>query len=478
MGRRHSSRRPRPDDRSAAARRNGGRDSGLPGSRWWTSHRVCALAVCGLLLLGVGLVFGQTAGFGFVNYDDNAGVYDNRLVTGELTLRGVLAVFTQRHVESWAPLTCLSHILVWHLLGHGAAAHHLTNVLMHAASAVLLFLVLWRMTGHLWPSALVAAIFAVHPLRAESVAWVTERKDVLSGLFFMLTLAAYLGYVRGGKGDRHLLPERPVGCFAQKVPAPFSLRYLTVLACFIVGLAAKPMAVTLPFLLLLLDYWPLGRMNGTKPRSSIAPSTGQSTIASGAAVKFSVATKARSTMATSPARSTIAALWRLILEKIPMLVIAALFCLVAVRFQRTGRLNISRQYSLAWRIGNALVSYVAYLGQFFCPQGLVPCYPRRPVPLPLWQVAAAVSDARGDHGGGDPLKPAAAVPAGRLALIPRDAGAGDRAGAVWHPRRSRSLHLPATDRADDRVGLDRGGRLSGCAAISPDLGRRRHGAAC
>ncbi len=391
MGRRHSNRRPRPDDRSAAARRNGGRDSGLPGSRWWTSHRVCALAVCGLLLLGVGLVFGQTAGFGFVNYDDNAGVYDNRLVIGDLTLRGVWAVFTERHPESWAPLTCLSHILVWHLFGHGAAVHHVTNVLLHAASAVLLFLVLWRMTGHLWPSALVAAIFAVHPLRAESVTWVTERKDVLSGLFFMLTLAAYLGYVRGGKkGTGTFCRNGPSGASHKRCLPLFSLRYLTVLACFIVGLAAKPMAVTLPFLLLLLDYWPLGRMNGTKPRSSIAPSTGQSTIASGAAVKFSVATKARSTMAPSPARSTIAALWRLILEKIPMLVIAALFCLVAVRFQRTGRLDVSRQYSLAWRIGNALVSYVAYLGQFFCPQGLVPCYPRRPVPLPLWQVAAAV----------------------------------------------------------------------------------------
>ena len=189
-----------------------------------------------LLLLAVGLVFGQTAGFGFVNYDDDVGVYENRLVTGELTLRGSWAVFTDRHVESTAPLTCVSHMLVWHLLGHGAAVHHLTNVLLHAASAVLLFLVLRRMTGRLWPSALVAAVFAIHPLRAESVAWVTERKDVLSGLFFMLTLAAYLGYVRRARFH--------------------SARYLAVLACFILGLAAKPMAVTLPFLLLLLDYWP------------------------------------------------------------------------------------------------------------------------------------------------------------------------------------------------------------------------------
>jgi hypothetical protein len=125
-------------------------------------------------------------------------VYENRLVTGASTLRGVLAAFTERHVESWAPLTCVSHILVWQFLGHGPAVHHLTNVVLHAASAVLLFLVLWRMTGRLWPSALVAVVFAVHPLRAESVAWVTERKDVLSGFFFMLTLAPVIGLVQFG----------------------------------------------------------------------------------------------------------------------------------------------------------------------------------------------------------------------------------------------------------------------------------------
>ena len=323
-----------PDDRPGAVRRNGGRDSRLPGSGSWTSDRISLLAVCGLLLLAVGLVFGQTAGFDFVNYDDDAGVYENRLVTGELTLRGLLAVFTDRHVESTVPLTYISHMLVWHLLGHGAAVHHLTNVLLHAASAVLLLLVLWRMTGRLWPSALVAAIFAIHPLRAESVAWVTERKDVLSGLLFMLTLAAYLRYVR----------------------RRFSLgRYLAVLACFIVGLAAKPMAVTLPFLLLLLDYWPLGRMNGTEP--------------------------------DVPARFSVP--MRLILEKIPMLVIACLFCLLTVHGRTAAALAANQQYSFGWRIGNALISYVAYLGQFFCPLGLAPCYPRRPV-LPPWQVAAAV----------------------------------------------------------------------------------------
>ena len=182
-----------------------------------------------------------------------------------LTLRSVWAVFAERHLESWCPLTCVSHMLVWHLLGHGAAIHHVINVLLHAASAVLLLLVLRRMTGRLWPAPLAAAVFAAHPLRAESVAWVTERKDVFSGLLFMLTLTAYLGYV----GRR------------------FSLgRYLSVLGCFIVALAAKPMAVTLPFLLLLLDYWPLGRMKDTK--AAIVKRTS-------VAAPYSVATEARST---------------------------------------------------------------------------------------------------------------------------------------------------------------------------------------
>ena len=190
---------PRPPKRPGNPRRQGaGHRQAHPGfdaprRRWWPRHTISQLAVCGLLLLAVALVFGQTAGFGFVNYDDNAGVYQNRLVTGTLSLSNVWAVFTRPHLESWAPLTCLSHMLVWHLLGRGAAVHHLVNLLLHAAAAVVLLVVLRRMTGRLWLSALATALFAVHPLRAESVAWVTERKDVLSGLFFMLTLAAYVG---------------------------------------------------------------------------------------------------------------------------------------------------------------------------------------------------------------------------------------------------------------------------------------------
>ena len=200
--------------------------------------RAAELAVCGLLLLAVLLVFGQTTQFGFVNYDDPLYVYENPHVVQGLTVESVSWAFTGSHGANWHPLTSLSHLLDYQLYGRDAAGHHATSVLLHAAAAILLFQVLWRMTGNVWPAAFAAAVFAIHPLRAESVAWVSERKDVLSGLFFMLTLAAYLGYVRH----------------------PFSIvRYGVLLVTFALGLMSKPMLVTLPFVLLLLDYWPLGR---------------------------------------------------------------------------------------------------------------------------------------------------------------------------------------------------------------------------
>ena len=157
----------------------------LPESGSSTSDRLRLLGVCGLLVLAVGLVFGQTIGFDFVNLDDDRAIYENRLVTGEFNVKSVWAVFTQHHFESWTPLTCLSHMLVWHLLGHEPAVHHLTNVVLHAASAIVLFLVLRGMTGRLGPahwSQRSSPWSAPH----ESVAWVTERKDVFSGLFCML----------------------------------------------------------------------------------------------------------------------------------------------------------------------------------------------------------------------------------------------------------------------------------------------------
>src|SRR4029453_13759789 len=183
-------------------------------------------------------VFGQTLTHDFVNFDDHVYVYENPLVIRGLSTEAVIGAFTHTHARNWHPLTTLSNMLDCRLYGLNAGGHHLTNLILHTISVLLLFLVLKQMTGALWQSAFVAALFAIHPLHVESVAWVAERKDVLSAAFFMLTLAAYAQYAR-------------------KPSAP---RYLVVALLFAFGLMSKPMLVTLPFVLLLLDYWPLGRI--------------------------------------------------------------------------------------------------------------------------------------------------------------------------------------------------------------------------
>ncbi len=251
-------------------------------------------------------MFGQTTGYQFVNFDDGGYVYDNPQISGGLTARGIAWVFTHEHVANWHPLTGLSHLLDCQLFGLNAGAHHVTNVLLHAATAVLLFLVLWRMTGGFWPSAMVAALFAVHPLRVESVAWISERKDVLSGLFFVLTLAAYVWYVR----------------------SPFSLgRYLLLAVVFALGLMAKPMLVTLPLVLLLLDYWPLGRFAGGPclNRPPLSVPLQPETPAHGNGEGF---TRRRKLLETVLSRFPFP--WRLVMEKLPLLLLVAVSCLLTL----------------------------------------------------------------------------------------------------------------------------------------------------
>ena len=247
------------------------------------NHRAI-LGVCALLVVAVWLVFGQTLGHQFVNYDDDQYVYNNSQVIQGLNLKGVEWAFTHIVMANWHPLTMLSHMLDCQIYGLHAGGHHLTSLLLHAATAVLLFLVLREMTGALWRSAFVAAVFAIHPLRVESVAWVAERKDVLSGLFFMLTLGAYVRYVE-----------------KSRVQSPKSNAYygLTLLF-FVSGLMCKPMLVTLPFVLLLLDYWPLNRLGTPASRFSIS--------------------------------------WKPIVEKIPLLLLSVAACLVTllVQHQDTG----------------------------------------------------------------------------------------------------------------------------------------------
>jgi protein O-mannosyl-transferase len=200
------------------------------------------LAVCFFLVLMVFAVFGQTARFGFVNYDDDLNVYENPAVENGLSLNGIVWAFTHAQVNNWIPLTTLSHMADCQFFGLNAGGHHLVSVLLHAATAVTLFLMLRHMTGARWRSAFVAAVFAIHPLRAESVAWVSERKDVLSALFFMLTIGAYVRNVRH--------PSRP--------------GRVAVIVLFALGLMAKSMVATLPLVLLLLDYWPLRRFNNSR----------------------------------------------------------------------------------------------------------------------------------------------------------------------------------------------------------------------
>ena len=262
-------------------------DAAVPAT---SRNRWLVLSVGIFLLLAVGLVYGQTVGHGFVNCDDQVYVYENPPLARGMTPDGIAWAFTTFACRFWHPLTWLSYLADFQLYGLKPWGYHLTNVLLHAANTILLFLVLRRMTGRLGPSAFVAAVFAVHPLHVESVAWVAERKDVLGGLFFMLTLGAYVGYVHH----------------------PFSLvRYLAVLLLFALSLMAKPILVTLPFVLLLLDYWPLGRFVGdlqpTPPHGN-----GREVVGGG---NFFNAVLGRLPLP-----------WRLMAEKIPLLLLAVAFC--------------------------------------------------------------------------------------------------------------------------------------------------------
>ena len=220
------------------------------------------LGVCFLLAMVVFFIFGRTRGYGFVNFDDDSYFSSNYHVKAGLTWKGVLWAFRTGYASNWHPLTWLSLMLDVQIFGTGPTGPHLTNVILHAANAMLLFLLLKRLTAALWPSAFVAIVFAIHPLHVESVAWVSERKDVLSGLFFMLTLLMYARYAQGVTGGACQGTSTEAATAApdsSPVTRHTSLFYGLAFLFFALGLMSKPMLVTLPFLLLLLDYWPLNR---------------------------------------------------------------------------------------------------------------------------------------------------------------------------------------------------------------------------
>ncbi len=290
------------------------------------------------VLLGLGLavlsfgVFYPVLRCEFVSYDDPSYVTQNPDVKRGLTVRSVVWAFTTLHAHNWHPVTWLSHMLDCQLFGQKAAMHHLTNLLLHMANTVLLFLILARVTKAAYVSAFVAALFAVHPLHIQSVAWVAERKDVLSTLFWLLTMAAYINFA-----------ERPS-----------ARRYLLALPLFAVGLMAKPMLVSLPVVLLLLDYWPLGRLQLRQGRSTAVVERRQE--------------RKGGVSRPSP--------WRLVLEKIPFGLLALVSCVVTVVVQhKSGAMDIARNIPLSARIANAVIAYAGYLGKTVWPARLAVFYP-------------------------------------------------------------------------------------------------------
>jgi protein O-mannosyl-transferase len=299
------------------------------------------LLICCLLALATITVFLPVYHYDFVSVDDPDYVTENSMVARGLTWEGALWAFRSGHASNWHPLTWLSHMLDCQMQGLKPGGHHFTSMLIHTANALLLFLVLSRMTSAPWRSAFVAGLFALHPLHVESVAWVTERKDVLSSLFFMLTLWAYVRYAEISKTQ---IPKAPGNPKPEARSPKAGIWYCAALGLFALGLMSKPMVVTLPFVLLLLDYWPLRRLE----RSSLDP-RGWSL---------------RSRM------------WGLLLEKAPFLALSVLSSLVTILAQRRGGAMVSiEDIALDARCWNALVSYLRYADKLLWPQDLVVVYP-------------------------------------------------------------------------------------------------------
>ncbi len=297
-----------------------------------------------VLILGTLLVFWQVRNFGFINYDDTDYVYENPHVLNGLTGDGVIWAFTTSRTGYWHPLTWLSLMLDCQLFGANPGRIHLTNLLLHLANTLLLFAVLRKITGTLWRSAFVAAAFAIHPMHVESVAWIAERKDVLSTLFLLLTLAAYVSYVK----------------------RPGIVRYMLTLLLFALGLLAKPMLVTLPILLLLLDYWPLNRMSILNRQSAI-DNRQSSTLNS----KFSILNS--------------------VIEKIPFITLSVVSSVITflaqLKYSAVAPIN---ELALKARIANVSLSYARYTGKLFWPQNLAAFYPFDVNRFSFWQVGMCV----------------------------------------------------------------------------------------
>ena len=302
--------------------------------------------IVGLLLALVTLLaYMPVAKHTFVMYDDGDYITENLVVQNGLTWDGIKWAFATSHSANWHPLTWISHMADCQMFGLNSGGHHCVNALFHAVNAALLFVLMLRMTSAIWASLFVAALFAWHPMHVESVAWASERKDVLSTFFELLALMAYARYAG--------LP---------KVQSPKSkVVYILSLVMFACALMSKPMPVTLPFLLLLLDYWPLKRVEG-----------------------FKLKLESSQTPAFQPATSNL----KLLTEKIPFFLLSAVSCVVTYLSQRSSAVVSLKGLPLDLRVDNTIVSYARYLLKLFWPENLAVIYPL-PKLYPLWQLMPA-----------------------------------------------------------------------------------------
>jgi protein O-mannosyl-transferase len=293
------------------------------------------ISICIFLVVATLAVYWQIQNHGFLNYDDDDYITRNGYVQSGLTSESVFWAFTTSHAANWHPITWLSHMLDYQLYGPHPKGHHLTSLLLHIANTLLLFMVLMRMTGAFWQCGFVAALFALHPINVESIAWVAERKNVLSTFFWFLTMWAYLHYV-----------EKP------------NIKKYGLVSLFLaLGLMSKPMLVTLPFSLLLMDFWPLKRMRFEQENNHNESITRRSGV------------------------------WQLVREKIPLFILVTAASTTTYFVQKTGgAMRSAELITLYNRIANALVSYMEYLGKMLWPRGLAFFYPHPGNLMPLWKV--------------------------------------------------------------------------------------------
>lgn len=317
------------------------------------------IGFCLLLALVTLAIYSSANSNPFVSYDDDGYVTNNSHVRAGLHWNTLPWALTTTEADNWHPLTWLSHTVDYQLYGLNAKGHHLTNVLLHVFNVVLLFLLLGRFTGAWWRSFLVALLFAVHPINVESVAWIAERKNVLCTLFFILAIGAY-------------------GRYAQ---LPNLKRYLMVVALFVLGLAAKPMVITLPFVLLLLDVWPLQRIQEWNTPQAPVPLKGGR--------KRKEQLQATAQNSESAYLFSKAPFWRLVVEKLPLLVFCAGSAVITILAQRTNSLRTLERFPLMVRLENAIYAYADYVWKAFWPTHLAAFYPHPGNALPFWRLGLA-----------------------------------------------------------------------------------------